>query len=64
MPNYCDYSIKVVGAREDCFKFFDKLKSYDEQDHFWRIFEHDICEATEFGDSAALIIRGVLRMVS
>ena len=39
MPNYCSYNMKIIGSRKNCDEFIRRLKSYDEPNHFWRIFE-------------------------
>ena len=39
MPNYCDYSMKIVGSKESCEEFVARLTDYDKPKHFWRIFE-------------------------
>jgi len=39
MPNYCDYKMKIRGNRENRDKWLDKMESYDEDNHFWRIFD-------------------------
>lgn len=39
MPNYCEYEMKVRGKKENCQKWLQKMKSYDEPNHFWRMFD-------------------------
>lgn len=42
MPNYCDYIIKIVGTKEHCEEFLNRMKNYEARNHFWRIFEANI----------------------
>lgn len=58
MPNYCNYSIKIVGSKENCYEFVKKLSSYEETNHFWRIFESDVYDEEMCGDNTALYIAG------
>lgn len=38
MANNCEYSIKIKGTRENCYKFLNKMTDYDEPNHFYRMF--------------------------
>ena len=42
MPNYCNYTMKIKGMKEKCDRWLDKLRDYDEDNHFWRIFESEV----------------------
>lgn len=37
MPNYCDYVMKIKGRKKNCQKWIQKIKSYDEENHFFRM---------------------------
>ena len=58
MPNYCEYSMKIVGSRENCKKFLDRMNDYDEPYHFWRIFEATPYEGNEKDGVLEMYISG------
>lgn len=58
MPNYCDYTMKIVGKRIDCRTFMTKLSSYDVPEHFWRIFEAIVCDEETEEDTVSFYISG------
>ena len=58
MPNYCDFSIKVVGSKENCDKFFNLLDSYDDNNHFWRIFEAYVADEYNNDTETSMYICG------
>ncbi|MGL5714337.1 MAG: hypothetical protein ACRCX2_15055 [Paraclostridium sp.] len=60
MPNYCNFSIGVVGKREKADKLAEYLKAdYDKPKHFYRVFDADITAGYELeGDKVAYIISG------
>lgn len=39
MANFCRYEMKVKGTRESCEKWLKRMRSYDEPNHFFRMFE-------------------------
>lgn len=39
MPNFCWYEMKIKGSKENCYRWLKKMKSYDEHNHFWRMFD-------------------------
>lgn len=39
MANNCFYEMKIKGSRESCNKWLQRMKSYDEPSHFYRMFE-------------------------
>lgn len=47
MPVLCSYSMKIVGNRDDCMEFINRLKSYESPRHFWRFFSADIYDEDE-----------------
>ena len=49
MPNYCGYTIKIMGTKENCEKWIKKMEDYNEENHFYRIFDADVyeCGGTE-----------------
>ena len=56
MPNYCDYYMKIVGSKKNCEKFIKRLRSYDEPNHFWRIFDANIhYEENVNGDNSDIV---------
>ncbi len=48
MANDCYFEMMVQGKRSDCEKWMKKMESYDEPNHFYRIFSSDVYE--EGGD--------------
>lgn len=58
MPNYCDYQMKIVGAKEDCQAFVRRLESYTEPNHFWRIFQADVYDEESLEDRVAIYVEG------
>jgi hypothetical protein len=51
--------MKIIGSQEGCDNFVKRLSSYDEPNHFWRIFEADVYDREDVGDSEiALYIGG------
>ena len=42
MPNYCNYSMRIKGTRENVMEFHRRMEDYDTPNHLWRIFEADI----------------------
>ena len=61
MPNYCSYSIKIKGTKENCYKFIEKCDDYDVPNHFYRMFnpidtaeqgDDNNYEMTLYGDCA------------
>ena len=42
MANNCWYSMKIVGDKKNCDEFIKRLNSYEEPNHFWRIFSAEI----------------------
>lgn len=53
MPNYCDYDMKIIGSKKDCDEFVKRLKSYDEPNHFWRIFEATVYDEKIVGENGS-----------
>lgn len=39
MPNYCLYRMKIKGTKENCYKWFEKMKTYEVPNHFYRMFD-------------------------
>ena len=58
MPNYCDFTMKIVGSRKDCRTFMTRLVSYDVPNHFYRIFEADVYDEREVEGTTSLYISG------
>lgn len=58
MPNYCWYSMKVVGQKDDCEAFVDRLINYDSPNHFWRIFCANVDGREDEGEVVSLYITG------
>ncbi len=58
MPNYCYYEMKVKGRKEDCYKWLSKMRSYDEENHFYRIFDADITDECGTDNDYSIIISG------
>lgn len=58
MANYCDFVMKIVGKEEDCNKFVEKLRNYEEPNHFWRIFEATVYDRENDGDKTSLYVDG------
>lgn len=50
MANNCDYSMKIVGTKENCERFVRKLESYEEPNHFWRFFSVDVYDESDAYD--------------
>ncbi len=48
MPNYCNYDMKITGSKEGCYALLNCMRSYDDPNHFWRIFSSDVYD--ESGD--------------
>lgn len=44
MANNCYYEIKVQGKKSDCEKWLKRMQSYEEPNHFYRIFSSDVYE--------------------
>lgn len=42
MPNYCYYEMQIAGKKEDCDKWLARMRSYDEPNHFFRIFSNEV----------------------
>lgn len=47
MANNCFYTMKIKGSKKNCYKWLDKMRNHEEENHFWRIFNADPYE--EFG---------------
>ena len=58
MPNYCDYTMKIVGDEKNCQEFLKRMKSYDEPNHFYRIFAADVYEEKNEGAKSEVYING------
>jgi len=39
MPNYCDYTMRIRGKKEDRDKWVELMNNYELENHFFRIFE-------------------------
>lgn len=50
MANNCYFDMKIKGGKENCFKFFKKMESYDEENHFYRINPEIYDEGFEDGE--------------
>lgn len=44
MPNSCIYEMKIRGSHENCNMWLNRMTLYNEQDHFYRIFDVQILE--------------------
>jgi len=58
MANNCCYSMKIVGTKGNCERFVRKLKSYEEPNHFWRIFEAGVYNCDGDDDNYEMYICG------
>jgi len=52
MANDCYYQMKLRGAKPNRDAFIRKMNDYDEENHFWRIFQ---CTASDEGDDYTII---------
>lgn len=59
MANYCHYEMKIKGSRKNCEQWLKKMKSYDEENHFHRMFE-PICieEQGWSGSEYSMVLSG------
>lgn len=55
MANNCYYEMKVQGKKSDCEEWLKRMRSYEEPNHFWRIFSSDVYE--ECGDNEDYYIK-------
>ncbi len=51
MANNCWYEMLIKGTQENCYNFLKKMKSYDENDHFYRIFDACVVDEGHDGES-------------
>lgn len=58
MPNICFFSMKVKGTQSSCYEWLKRMESYDEPNHFFRIFEHDVIEENGNNENFYMIIKG------
>lgn len=58
MPNYCNFSMKIVGEKSKRDIFVKRLVDYNQPNHFWRIFTADIYDEWDDGESGATLLCG------
>ena len=59
MPNYCDFTMKIVGKKTDCRTFISKFSPNNKiTNHFWRVFEVDIYNEETHDNQTSLYIYG------
>ena len=51
MANYCQYEMKIKGTRENCEQWLKRMRSYDEPNHFFRLFK-PVCITEEGGSGS------------
>ena len=65
MPNYCDFNMKIKGKKQDCQKWLDKMRDrdgrdcYDEENHFWRMWDVSVYDEEGTDDDYMMLISGV-----
>lgn len=55
MPNYCSYSMRVSGKKDNVNEFYKRMSDYDKPNHLWRIFDTNICNENDNGDGTITI---------
>lgn len=61
MPNYCDYSMKVTGYKDNVDEFIRIINyEYENGPYFARIFEHDVVDEQINGVCKTAVIEGYL----
>lgn len=58
MPNLCYYEMKIKGTKENCEQWVRKMESYDEPDHFFRMFSPIECDGEGTDDDYSMKIWG------
>ena len=58
MANNCFYTIKILGKKDNCQEFVERLESYHKPNHFWRFFDVDVYDEESVGDLTAMYISG------
>lgn len=58
MANNCYYEMMIKGSKENCRKWLRKMKSYDEPNHFWRIFDATVYDEQGTDDEYYINIMG------
>ena len=58
MPNYCFYSMKIKGTKKSCEEWLYKMRYYNHNNHFYRIFEADIIDEGGYENDYYMVISG------
>lgn len=37
MPNWCDFTMKIRGTKENCLEWFSRMSDYEKDHHFYRM---------------------------
>ncbi|MDO4469832.1 MAG: hypothetical protein Q4C84_08315 [Bacillota bacterium] len=58
MANDCQYEMKIKGTKSNCKEWLKKMQSYDEKNHFWRIFEAEVYDEDGSEEDYYMVIAG------
>lgn len=58
MANNCFYQMKIAGTKKNCQKWLDRMNDYEEDNHFWRIFNAEIINESGDDDDYEMEISG------
>lgn len=55
MPNWCDFTMKIKGTKENCLKWLSRMNDYEKDNHFYRMEASLIDEEEKEGDYAMIL---------
>lgn len=55
MPNWCDFTMKIRGTKENCLEWFSRMSDYEKDHHFYRMDAEILDEEETEGDYAMIL---------